>query len=127
MHKHGLKVLGLAVVAAIGLMAFSASAALAATNLNLGDAFYSGTPGFFLINNGTTSPTGLTKQAVVGTQIGSGSHLEIPAKSAEIVCTAGEIESGAFIQNEYENFITPAMAKGGHGEGQLQIHRMQNI
>jgi hypothetical protein len=115
MRKHGLKVLGLVLMAAIGLMAFSATAALA-VNLELGDTFYSGAKGEFLINSGTLSPTSLTTQAINGKQIGS-SKLLVLAKSAEIVCAKGEA-TGA-VANEYENFKIPAMEAGGHGSATL--------
>jgi hypothetical protein len=116
MHKYGLKVLGLAIVAAIGLMAFSATAALA-VNLELGDKFYSGEKAEHLVNSGTLSPTLLTTQAVAGKQIGAG-RLLIPGKAAELVCKTGEITS-ATIANEYENFLTKTMEAGGHGSGTI--------
>jgi len=116
MHKYGLKVLGLVVMAAIGLMAFSATAALA-VSLEVGDKFYSGEKSEFLQNSGTLFPTGLTTEVVKGTQIGSG-RLLIPAKASEIVCTTGEITS-ATVANEYENFLTKTMEAGGHGNGTI--------
>ncbi|HEY6550457.1 MAG TPA: hypothetical protein VIY71_04575 [Solirubrobacterales bacterium] len=120
MHKYGLRILGLAIMAAIGLMAFSASAALA-VNLELGDKFYSNDEpaGEFLVNSGTLSPTLLATQAVAGKQLGSG-RLAIPGKSAEIVCAKGEITTGS-VSNEYEDFIAKKMATGGHGSGTVQF------
>jgi hypothetical protein len=115
MRKHGLKALVLAVVAALGLMAFSAVAQ--AANLELGDNPESGEAGFFLKKSGTQFPTGLTTQAVNGKQIGS-SKLLIPGKSAEIVCSEVEV-TAASVSNEYENWKTATMAKGGHGHGTL--------
>jgi hypothetical protein len=110
-------------MAALGLMAFSATAALA-VNLELGDKFYSGEAGKFLINTGTASPKGLTTQEVFGKQIGSGKLL-IPGKSAEIVCEKGEVVNNAAVKsviaNEYENFLTAAMAVGGHGSGTMRF------
>jgi hypothetical protein len=103
-------------MAALGLMAFSATAALA-VNLELGDKFYSGEAGKFLINTGTASPAGLTTQAIAGRQLGPG-RLLIPNKASEIVCQKDEITS-ATIANEYENFLTKTMAVGGHGSATL--------
>jgi hypothetical protein len=119
MRTHGLKVLGLALVAALGLMALTASSAFAVEALKLGDQFYSNNEaaGKFLINTGTASPAGLTTQAIAGKQIGAG-RLLIPSKAAELVCKAGEINS-ATIANEYENFLTKTMAAGGHGSGTI--------
>lgn len=115
MRKHGLKILGLALMAAMGVVAFCATAALA-VNLELGDKFYTGEKGEFLINSGTLSPTLLTTREIKGKQIGS-SRLLIPGKSAEIICAKGETKSG-LIANEYENF-KPGMEVGGHGSATL--------
>jgi hypothetical protein len=114
MSKYGLRFLGLVSMVAVGLMAFGASAALA-VSLELGDKFYSGEAAIGLINSGTEFPTGLTTQEAKGTQIGSARFL-IPAKSVEIVCAKGELTS-AVAGNEYENFITGTMNKGGYGKG----------
>lgn len=114
MRKHGLRIMGLALMAAAGLMAFSASIALA-VNLNLGDEFYSGEAAVGLINSGTEFPTGLTTQEAKGMQIGS-ARLLIPGKGVEIVCAKGELTS-AVGGNEYENFKTGTMNKGGYGKG----------
>jgi hypothetical protein len=115
MRKHGLKALVLAVMAALGLMAFSASSALAA-ELHVIMEPETSIPGFFLINNGTTSPTGTTKETIAGT--GPGGRLIIPAKAAEIDCTAGSLTGSPFIENEYPNALTAATKKGGHGSGE---------
>ncbi len=114
MPKHGLKTLGLALVAALALMAFMAAAASAAS-LTLGDEFYSGEAGKWLINSGTEFPTGLTTVTVKGKQIGSSKFL-IPSKSVEIVCAEGELTSTS-ASNEYENFKTATMGKGGAVSG----------
>ena len=121
MRKHGLKALGLALMAAIGLMAFSATSALAVENpLNLGDNFYSNneTPPEWLINSGTLSPVGLATQAIAGKKIGS-SVLEIPKKAAEIVCAKGDITGT--IANEYENWKALTMETGAHGHITLTL------
>ena len=119
MRKHGLKILGLAVMAALGLMAFSATSALAA-NLNVIDEPETGEAGFFLAG-GVERPTGLTHETIGGTF--GPSKLLIPAKAAEIACEEARIvknEAGeeAFIENESENWLKPGaanMKKGGHG------------
>jgi hypothetical protein len=118
MHKYGLKILGLALMAAVGLMAFSATAALA-VSLELGDKFYSNNEaaGKFLVNSGTVSPTGATTQAVAGKQIGAG-RLLIPGKAAELNCLKGEITT-ATVDNEYENFVTAKKEAFGHGSGTI--------
>lgn len=119
MRKHGLQVLGLALMAAIGLMAFASAAQALELPLELGDKPGSGEAGFFLVNK-ATSPTGLTHQEIEGKQIGSG-RLLIPEKKLEIACEEGRITEGAggkaFIQNEYEDFSTEpgSMKAGGHG------------
>lgn len=117
MRKHGLKVLMMAVMAVMGLMAFSASSALAATNLNVIDEA-NGEPGFFLTENGTTNPNPtLLNTETVGATGGEG-RLLLPAKSAEIDCATAKLATGAFIENEYEDFLLPGMKKGGHGKGE---------
>lgn len=118
MHKYGLKALGLAVMAVLGLMAFSASSALAA-NLNVIDEPETSIPGFFLINNGTERPLGLVHETIAAE--GPGGRLIIPAKASEIDCTHGELTGSPFIENEYENFLTAAMKKGGHGSGEAKF------
>lgn len=113
MRTHGLKILGLAVMAALGLMAFTATSALAA-NLNVIDEPETGEAGFFL-SEGVERPKGLTTETISGTA-GPGKLL-IPAKNAEIACENAFLETGAFIENEYENWKTGVMKKGGHGHG----------
>jgi hypothetical protein len=118
MRTHGLKVLGLVLVAALGLMALMASSALA-VNLNLGDEFYSGEAGKWLVSTGVENPPGLVTRGVAGKQINS-SRLLILGKSVEIVCAKGEITT-ALVENEYENFKTAVMKQGGHAEASLQF------
>jgi hypothetical protein len=108
-------------MAALGLMAFSATSALA-VNLNVIDEPETGEAGFFLINNGTKRPTGLTHETVGGSA-GPGKLL-IPGKAAEIACESAQIVKNAageeaFIQNESENYLKAAgtMKAGGHGHG----------
>lgn len=113
MRKHGLKALVLAVMAALGLMAFSASSALAA-ELNVIMEPGTSIPGVFLIG-GVEAPTGLTKETIAAS--GPGGRLIIPAKSAEVDCTAGSLTGSPSIANEYEDFLLPGMKKGGHGTG----------
>lgn len=114
MRKHGLKALVLTVMAALGLMAFSASSALAA-NLNIIDEPETTEVGKFLIKSGTENPTGLTTETIAGTSTKEG-RLLIPGKSSEIDCASGKLTSGV-VANEYENFKTATMKKGGHGKG----------
>ena len=122
MRKHGLKVLVLTVMAALGLMAFSATSAFAA-NLNVIDEPETGEAGFFLTGNGTQGPTGLTHETVGG--VAGPGKLLIPAKAAEIACEEARVVKNAtgeeaFIENESENWLKPGsanMKKGGHGHG----------
>ena len=126
MRKHGLKALGLALMAAIGLMAFSATSALAVAEnpLNLGDNFYSNneTPPEWLINSGTLSPVGLATQAIAGAQIGK-SRFEVPAKKFELVCN--KAKATGTVANEYENWKTGAMATGAHGHATLTFEECE--
>ena len=124
MRKHGLKILGLAVMAALGLMAFSATSALA-VNLNVIDEPETGEAGFFL-SGGTERPTGLTHETIGGT-LGPSKAL-IPSKAAEIACEEGKIvknaaKEEAFIENESENYLKAAgtMKKGGHGHAKILL------
>src|SRR6476620_2667728 len=103
MRKQGLKVLGLTVMVVLGLMAFSASAALAA-NLNVIDEPETGEAGFFLSEK-VERPTGLTHETIGG-KTKSG-RLLIPGKGAEISCQEGILEE-AFIENESENYLKAA-------------------
>jgi hypothetical protein len=114
MRKHGLKALALTVMAALGLMAFSASSALAA-NLNVIMEPSTSIPGLFLVK-GATSPTALTHEEIEAS--GPGGRLIIPAKSSEIDCTAGSLTGSPFIENEYEDFSLAKMKAGGHGSGE---------
>jgi hypothetical protein len=121
MRKHGLKILGLTLMAALGLMAFSATSALAA-NLNVIDEPETGEAGFFL-SSGVQRPTGLTHETV-GATAGPSKFL-IPAKAAEIACEEARLVKNAageeaFIENESENWLKPGtMKKGGHGHGKV--------
>lgn len=115
MHKYGLKCLGLAVMAVMGLMAFSASSALAA-NLNVIMEPETATLGFFLANTGTTNPTGLTAETIAASSSLEGKLL-IPKKSAEVVCAKAKLVSGS-VTNEFENWLKLAMKAGGHGKGE---------
>lgn len=120
MRRNGSRGLGVALTAAIGLMALAAPAAQAA-NLNLFDEpGSSGEPGFFLAV-GITTPTGLTHESIGGKLKGTSFFFQIPSKSAEIVCTASEIVKGteSFVENEYEEYIAGAAKAGGHGHAKL--------
>lgn len=119
MRKHGLKALVLTVMAALGLMAFSASSALAATTLKVIMEPQTSVVGSFLINNGTKTPAGLTHETVAAESKLQG-RLIIPARGAEVDCTNAKLNGSPFIQNEYEDWGlgTPAMKAGGHGVGE---------
>jgi hypothetical protein len=118
MRKHGLKSLGPAVMAALGLLAFSASAASAA-ELNVIMEPATSVPGFFLANTGTERPTGLTHETIGGT--GPGGRFIIPAKSAEIDCPEWTSLTAPFLEDEYEDWMIPGMKKGGHGSGEVAM------
>lgn len=128
MRRHASKVLGLAMLAILGVMAMSATAAQAEVELPLkwGTEPGSGEAGFFLSEK-VERPKGLTEKENVGTETVSGdqigsSRLLIPKKSAEIVCEEAKVTGAEhFIQNEYNDYSTePAtMKKGGHGHGEL--------
>jgi hypothetical protein len=120
MRKHGLKILGLALMAALSLMALSVTAAQAAENLEWGDKPGSGEPGEFLVG-GTLSPAaGLPGIQAVGANLvaGTSSRLLIPKRAAEIVCKKFTL-SNATIANEYEDWLLPGMKVGGHGKGDV--------
>jgi len=111
MRKHGLRIVGLTAMATLGMMVISVVGAQA-VSLNLGKEFYSGEAGFVL-SGGIERPKGLTTETVSGVLLGE-RRLLIPSKSAEIVCSKAEVTEG-FTQNEYENWKTKTMSKGGYG------------
>ncbi len=81
-NKHVVKVLGLSLMAALGLMAFTAVGAQAA---NLSPPFTHGKTFVLGVNTGLTS--------VIGTAEGTGTLL-VPALSVEISCTDFEVLNG---------------------------------
>lgn len=111
MPKHGLRALGLAVMAVLGLMVFSVSAALGA-ELNVIMEPSTSVSGVFLIG-GVEKPTGLIQETIDAA--GPGGRLIIPAKSSEIDCTADGLIGSPIIENVYEDWTTSTMRKGGHG------------
>jgi hypothetical protein len=118
MRKHGLKALVLTVMAALGLMAFSASSALAA-ELNVimePNAATNGNAGFFLIG-GVNKPAGAATETIAAS--GTNGRLAIPAKSAEVDCAAASLTGSPTVDNEYKDWslATPALKAGGHGLG----------
>jgi hypothetical protein len=117
MGRHGLEAFGLGLVATLALAGVMASGALGAS-LNLGDEFYSGEAGFFLIG-GAVAPTGLTKETVSGQLLGLRDVL-IPSKSVEIACSSGEVTKG-FVANEYENYNSGVMKNGGYGSATVLL------
>ena len=99
MRKHGLRGLGLALVAALALMAFGASAAQATL-----------TPGFWLLKTGTK---------LAGTETVSGETtetgiLKVEAKNTEIRCEVGKITEGS-IDNSTEAELEGKKGLIGHG------------
>jgi hypothetical protein len=122
MRKHGLKILGLAVMAVLGLMALSASAASAATTLSIimEPNQVTAESGEFLINTGTTNPT-INKELKAGETIAAESTKEgrllIPEKAAEIDCAKAKLVSGT-VSNEYEDWALGKMKNNGHGKGE---------
>ena len=100
------------------ILTLTAPAAMVSTahaaNLNLGDEFYSGEAGI-LLSEGVERPKGLTTESVSGKLLGE-RRLLVPSKSAEIVCSEAEVTEG-FAANEYENYKTGTMQKGGYGFG----------
>lgn len=117
MGRRGIKAFGLGLVAILALAGVMASGALGA-NLNLGDEFYEGEAGFFLIG-GAETPKGLTKETISGKLVGERIVL-IPNKSVEIGCSSGEITEG-FFANEYEDYIAGTMKKGGYGSATVLL------
>lgn len=123
MRTYRLKILGLAVMVVAGLMALSASSALA-VNLNLfTEPGSSGEAGFFLINTvNTPAVNGLLPKETIKANLvtGTTASLLIPAKSAEVNCTGLEIPTGeGFVENEYEEYIAGVMKQGGHAHATL--------
>ncbi len=115
--RRGLKTLGLGLLAILALTGVMAPATLGA-NLNLGDEFYSGEAGFFLIG-GAETPKGLAKETISGKLVGERIVL-IPNKSAEIACSSGEVTEG-FVANEYEDYISGTMKQGGYGSATVLL------
>jgi hypothetical protein len=116
MRKHGLKILGLAVMAVLGLMALSASAASAATTLNIIMEPKTSEVGKFLTNSGTELPVGAATETVAAESTKEG-RLLIPAKSAEIDCAKAKLVKGT-VTNQYKDWETEAAKNGGHGTGE---------
>lgn len=115
MRRHGSKALVPAVMAALGLMAFSASSALGA-ELNVIMEPGTGIPGIFLVG-GVTKPTAPATETIAAS--GPGGRLIFPAKSDEIDCTAWSLTGSPFVENEYKDWslATPGPKAGGHGAG----------
>jgi hypothetical protein len=104
MRKHGLRGLGLALITALGLMAFSASAQ--AITLKEGG---------WLKSNGTYLAAA-TAEKIKGEQAATG-LLELPAKNAAILCEKALVEEGS-IENKKK--ITVKTDEGeGHGKAKL--------
>lgn len=122
MRRHKLKALGLAVMAVLGLVAVTASQALGA-ELNVIMEPATSIPGIFLINNGTEAPKGSTQETIAAS--GPGGRLIIPAKSAEIDCTAESLTGSPtpFIENEYKDWslAIPGPKVGGHGAAEATM------
>jgi hypothetical protein len=98
MRRHGLKAIGLTLMAAIGLMALTASAQ-AAEELTLKSRHTA-----ILLNSGTFLKAGIETREIgkmVGTAI-----LKIPGKNVEIRCEKGEV-SEATVTNEADTKKNP--------------------
>jgi hypothetical protein len=99
MRTHGLKAIGLTLLAAIGMMAFTASAQ-AAEELTLKSRHLA-----ILLNSGTFLKTE-TVTTATGKQIGT-AILKIPGKNSEIRCETGTV-SEASAENETDTKKNPA-------------------
>jgi hypothetical protein len=99
MRTHGLKAIGLSLVAAIGLMAFTATAQ-AAEELILKSRHE-----ILLLNSGGTIPTNGVSTTVIGRQVGT-AILKIPGKNSEIRCEKGAVTE-ASIENEADTKKNP--------------------